>query len=91
MLRASARAVIRRFTNDHIVLHALGGSDKWWNLHTRLRGLDVLKKNATDTTVVAKVKRVAATHKDFVRRVLGTVKHPARKRSRWPKRTFRSR
>ncbi len=88
--RAPARAVIRMFTNDHIVLHALAGSDKWWNLHVKLRSPAVLAKNANDTSVVAKVKRVSAAHKDFVRRVLAPVKRPARKHSRWPKgRKFR--
>ena len=86
--QAPARAIIRLFTNDHIVLHALGGKDKWWNLHARLRGPDVLKKNASDTTIVAKVKRVAAVHNDFVRRVTGPVKVRRRNKSRWPSRPF---
>ena len=86
----SASGVIRMFTPDHIALHALGGSDRWYNLHMRLRGVDVLKKNATDTTVVAKVRRVSDAHKDFVRRVLGPVKRKKRHASRWPKgRKFR--
>ena len=89
--RAPARAVIRLFTNDHIILHALGGSDKWHNLHARLRGPVVLKKNATDTTVVAKVRRVASAHRDFVRRVFGPVKRKKTPRFIWPKRHFRSR
>ena len=82
--RVSARHVIRLFTPDHIVLHALGGSDRWWNLHMRLRGPEVLAKNASDTTAVAKTKRIAVFHNDFVRRALGVVKRPRRRAKRKP-------
>lgn len=88
--RAPARTVIRMFTNDHIVLHALSGSDKWWNLHVKLRSPAVLAKNANDTHIVAKTRRISAAHRDFVRRVLGPVKRKKRHASRWPKRKFRS-
>jgi hypothetical protein len=57
----------------------------------RPRGMAVLKKNAADTTVVAKVRRVASAHRDFVRRVLGPVKRKKTPRFIWPKRHFRSR
>lgn len=77
--RGAARGVVRMFTPDHIVLHALDGPDAWWNLHMRLRGPTVLAKNARDTSVVAKVKRVSAAHQEFIRRLLKP-KHRRRRR-----------
>jgi hypothetical protein len=76
--QAPARAVIRLFTNDHIHLHALGGSDKWWNLHARLRGVEVLTKNARDTSIVAKVKRIDKKWGPFMAAIAAGQKPPKR-------------
>ena len=37
--KAPAKTVIALFSPDHSVLHALGGSDRWWNLTPMLREL----------------------------------------------------
>src|SRR5262249_50261365 len=36
--RVEAKEVIRLFTPDHIMLHAWGGEDKWWNIDMSRRG-----------------------------------------------------
>lgn len=82
--KASASEVIALFTPDHIVLHALGGSDLWWNLTLRRRGPELKAKDARDTSIAAKVKRLNAGYVDFVRRVLAPVKRPRENRSRFP-------
>lgn len=62
MRRGQLRAeyILSLFEFHHIVFHAHGGSDDWWNLHpmdkdehrARSKGL------RSDTSVVAKVKRL---------------------------------
>ena len=89
----TAKQIIRRFTFDHYPIpHAHDGSDHPSNLCPRLLSDHQIKTAKIDIPMIAKVKRVSAAHKDFVRRVLAPVKHPARKHSRWPRgRKFRSR
>lgn len=79
-----AQTVIAAFTPDHNVLHALGGSDRWYNLTLRLRGFELKAKDARDTSIAAKVKRITAEHQDFMRRVLAIKKRPREHRSRFP-------
>lgn len=83
-MRVPAKSVIKLFTPDHNELWALGGSDKWWNMTERRRGPELKAKDARDTSIVAKSKRVERKWRDFTARVLGPVKRPAPKRSRWP-------
>ena len=87
----TAKQIIRRFHFDHYpVPHAHGGSDHPSNL-TPLPVIDHRTKTAKiDIPMIAKTKRVAAAHKDFVLRTLGPVKRRERTGSRWPKRKFRS-
>lgn len=77
--RLPAKDVISIFTFDHIHLHSLNGSDKWWNLDPRERGTELKKKDSLDTTIAAKTKRLAADHEDFRRRVLVVRKRKKRK------------
>ena len=56
--KVPASTVLRMFSPDHIELHALGGSDAWWNLHPTLRAPHK-EKSKRDTSIVAKVKRIA--------------------------------
>lgn len=89
--RVSARHVIRMFDADHIVLHALGGPDGWWNLDLKLREPHRIK-SANDTSIVAKVRRLEPQWKDFTARMAR--KRPgksARPKSNWPSRKLVSR
>jgi len=52
-----AKTVIGMFDQDHVVLHAFGGPDRWWNLTPMLRPAH-RKKAAIDTAIVAKTKRI---------------------------------
>jgi hypothetical protein len=88
--RIPASEVIKLFTYDHIALHALNGSDLWHNLDPRQRGPDLDRKDAIDTGIAARVKRLAAQHDDFRRRVLAVRKVKRKVTSRWPKRKLRN-
>ena len=82
--RVPAKKIISLFTPDHNELWSLGGPDKCWNLTMRLRGPGLKAKDARDTSIAAKVKRLSAEHEDFRRRVLAPVKRPRESRSRFP-------
>lgn len=56
--KVPAKKVIKLFTPDHNILHAHGGSDLWWNLTMRIRGPELKAKDANDTKIAAKVKRL---------------------------------
>lgn len=90
---ATAKYVISLFTFDHLHLHSLNGSDKWWNLDPKIRGPELNLKNASDTTLAAKVKRLKDDHEDFRKRVLRPVKRRKAKRVRkrpvWDRRGWR--
>lgn len=81
--KAPAKTVIGLFDQDHVVLHALGGEDRWWNFTPMLRAPH-REKSRRDTSIVAKVDRLSATQEDFQRRVLALTKRP-RLQSNWPK------
>lgn len=85
--RVPAETVIRLFTPDHIVLHALGGSDKWWNLTMTRRGPELKAKDARDTGRVAKTKRIDAQWSEFTRR-MAKPSRPAKAKSQWASRPF---
>ena len=85
--RVPAKVIISLFTNDHIVLHALGGSDKWWNLDPRIRGEELKKKDNRDTSIVAKVRRIIA-NPDKWRAITKSKRRPRRAKRAWPKRKF---
>jgi len=57
-LKVPAHVVIRLFTPDHVILHAHGGADRWWNLTMTLRGEMLKAKDRRDTKVAAKIKRI---------------------------------
>ena len=56
--KVPAKAVIRLFTPDHIILHAHGGPGKWWNITMALRGPNLKAKDNSDTSIAAKVARI---------------------------------
>jgi hypothetical protein len=88
--RVPALEIISLYTMDHLHLHSLGGPDLWWNLDPRRRGPELNLKNARDTTIAGKVKRLAPEHEDFRRRVLGVRKVKKAKKYQWPKRKMRT-
>lgn len=81
--KVPAAQVLRLFTPDHIVLHAWGGSDAWWNLDMRRRGPDLKLKDARDTSRAAKVVRIEEKWGPFTRAMAkGKKRKPAKRRSR---------
>lgn len=50
--------MIALFQFDHIVLHAMEGEDRWWNLDP-LEIAPHREKSRHDTSIVAKAKRIA--------------------------------
>ena len=71
--RAKADTVIALFEFDHVVLHALDGSDEWFNL-TPTQVREHRSKSRRDTSAVAKVDRIIAReneHREAVNRIIG--------------------
>lgn len=90
--KVPARQVISLFTPDHNILFALAGPDEWWNITMRIRGPELKAKDNRDTSIAAKVKRVAEQHEEFRRRVLAPTKRRVTRDNGWPKgRKLRSR
>lgn len=82
--RVPAKVVIRLFTDDHNELHALGGSDRWWNL-TPTERAPHKEKSRRDTSIVAKVRRIAPEHEEFRRRLLAKPCGAKRQKTgKWP-------
>jgi hypothetical protein len=88
--RIPAKEIIRWFTPDHVILHAWGGADKWWNLTMRRRGAELKAKDAADTTRVAKDRHIHEKWDPFTRAMAKGTRPPKRK-SAWPKRKMRER
>jgi hypothetical protein len=86
--RVPAKVVNSMFTDDHIGLHSLGGSDAWWNLDPRQRGPELKAKDNRDTSRAAKVKRNDAKWREFTkamgRKRPGTGKQKRKRKTRWP-------
>ncbi len=59
--KVSAAEVIARFEIHHIIFHAIGGTDAWWNLDPKIRAIH-REKSRRDTSIVAKVRRLVATN-----------------------------
>lgn len=84
----SEEMVISLFNFDHVILHAHGGSDEFWNLTPLLIMAHREKTARIDTPRFAKGEQIRQEHLDFQRRLLvpGAKREP--KRSRWPSRPF---
>ena len=72
----TADQMIALFDMDHDALHALGGSDDWWNFTPRLRP-EHREKSRKDTSIVAKSKRLAKQHQQHLARLADRGKAPA--------------
>lgn len=79
-----AKTVISLFEQHHNILHAFGGSDRWWNLTPMLKAPHRVTA-ARDTKIVAKARRIDQKWDQFMRATAGG-KRPAERQSRWPKR-----
>lgn len=79
-----ASEVIALFNFDHIVLHAIGGSDEWHNLDPKLVQPH-REKSKQDTAIVAKAKRIDKKWLPFVT-AMASGEKPPKRISRWPKR-----
>jgi len=78
--KVPASEVLSLFHFDHIVLHAFGGEDSWWNLDPKLVAPHK-EKSKIDTSIVAKAKRLDKKWSDIA---------PKPKKS-WHKRKLQSR
>lgn len=84
-LRVGAADVIALFDFDHVVLHALGGTDEWHNLTPMLRAPH-REKSRRDTSIVAKTRRLSRAHQEFVSKMLKPDKGRSEApQSKWPK------
>lgn len=89
--KVPAKTVIALFSPDHGILHALGGSDRWFNIYPMLREPHK-EKSRRDTAIVAKVRRIAPEHEEFRRRMLKPDKGGVtRDKGKWPRRKLQSR
>lgn len=89
-----AKTIISMFDQDHVVFHAIGGDDRWWNFTPMLRA-EHREKSRRDTAAIAKgrqIHRAQEEHHEAMRRkLLAPTERPAPKRSRWGKRKMESR
>lgn len=74
--RMTADQMLSLWDMDHDALHALGGSDDWWNFTPRLRP-EHRQKSRGDTSRVAKAKRLAEQHQQHLARLAQRGKAPA--------------
>lgn len=85
--------VIALFEMDHVVLHALGGSDEWYNLDPKLNAPH-REKSRRDTAIVAKIKRITQRQGDgiWASAPVKRTRKIASRPNHWPKgRKLRSR
>jgi len=87
--KVTAKQVVSLFEFDHIVLHCLGGSDKWFNLHPTEKAPH-REKSKKDTSIAAKVKRADETWSKFTA-AMAKGRKPPKKKSRWQSRPFQPR
>jgi hypothetical protein len=62
--------VIAKFEFDHNVHFAIGGSCQHWNLTPRLKAEHRAKTATKDVPMIAKAKRIEASHEEFRRKML---------------------
>lgn len=84
----SAEQILSLVQWQHIVPHALDGSDEHWNLEPLLIGAHREITAKVDIPRIAKTKRVSKEHEDFVRRMLTPREERPEKKSKWGSRPF---
>jgi hypothetical protein len=83
--KVPAKRVIALFEFHHVIFHAIGGSDRWFNLTPMLAEAH-RERSGQDTATVAKVRRLARAQQRFSTVMSGAEPPPARR-----KRTIASR
>jgi hypothetical protein len=66
-----AKTIIAMFDQDHVVLHAFGGPDRWWNFTPLLRPAH-REKSRRDKSIIAKTDRLEEAQRAFNRRMSPT-------------------
>jgi hypothetical protein len=90
--RMSADQIIALYHFDHYPIpHAQGGPDEPWNLDPVLVADHLEKTAKTDIPQIAKTKRIAKDHQEFLRLMLTPRDQRPPKQSRWGKRKFEQR
>jgi hypothetical protein len=74
--KAKAEAVLALFHFDHVIFHAHGGADKWWNLDPKLVAEHREKTAKIDVPAIAKGKRITRANEEFFRRLLAKSEGP---------------
>lgn len=87
--KVPARQIISLFTPDHVILHAFGGPDKWFNLTMTRRSPELKAKDNADTSRVAKVDRIIDQVNDHQRSMaLKQCGQPRKRKGSIPSRPF---
>lgn len=90
--KVPALQIVRMFTPDHVILHAWGGPDLWWNLTMARRGPELKAKDNADTSRAAKAARIRGETCTGPRREIRSRGFEKRREPfKWPKRKFQSR
>ena len=77
--KVGSQFILNLFQFDHIVLHAQGGADNWWNLDPK-QIAEHREKSKRDTAIVAKSKRIVRkqeAHKAKLIAISGHMNEPA--------------
>ena len=86
--KVKAEAVLALFHFDHVIFHAHGGADKWWNLDPKLVAEHREKTAKIDVPAIAKGKRITRANDEFFRRLLAKSEGQQAPASKWPSRPF---
>jgi hypothetical protein len=68
--RMTEDEILARFEFDHNVHAAIGGTEQHWNLTPRTKETHRAKTAKKDVPMIAKAKRVEASHEEFRRKML---------------------
>jgi len=86
----SSTQIVSLFQFDHYpIRHEAGGPDEAWNLVPRLI-VPHREKTKKDVGEIAKIKRISKAEEEFRRRLLTPREDREPKRSKWPKRSMRT-
>jgi hypothetical protein len=79
------------FEYDHNIHHAIGGACQHWNLTPRLKAEHRAKTAKKDVPMIAKAKRVEASHAEFRRKMLSKTGEETAETDKKPSRKMQSR
>ena len=87
--RVAAGEVLKLFDWHHIVFHAIGGDDLWFNLHPMVKAAHK-ERSSRDTSAIAKTKRLDKEWKNFTAKMTAPKDKRPEKKSRWGSRKLQS-